>query len=160
MRQLAAEDGDLRTTPGKGQEVYLLTRDSFGDFDLSFERNGEPECNSGIKHRFRGYWAGGNLRQSPEGPTRIEPVALEYQIADDERNPVLVGLRIEHWLDGRKVVDVTLDDPAVQEAFRKSSRKGSSPALAKQERRSSPIAVQTHDGVARFRNLVIRTETR
>jgi hypothetical protein len=32
----------LRTTPGKGQEVYLLTRESFSNFDFSFEWNGEP----------------------------------------------------------------------------------------------------------------------
>jgi hypothetical protein len=189
------EDGALRTTPGKGEEVYLLTRDSFGDFDLSFEWYCEAACNSGIKYRFQGYWDRGQLKQSPEGPGRIEPVALEYQIADDERNLDAVadprhatgaiyeywapdklgparanfwhtgrivarGLHIEHWLDGRKVVDVSLDDPAVQAAVRASSRKGSSPVLAKHERRSSPIALQMHDGVVRFRHLVIRTAER
>lgn len=188
----AAEDGMLRTTPGKGQEVYLLTRESFRDFDLSFEWNGEPGCNSGIKYRFQGYWVKSALRQEPEGPDRIEPVALEYQIADDEAHPdaladarhstaavyeywpaqktgpakanvwhtgriVAKGLHIEHWLDGAKVVDIELDSPQVQEAFRASSRKGSSPVLAKQERRSSPIALQFHDRTVRFRNLRIRT---
>ncbi|MBS1860061.1 MAG: hypothetical protein JST11_32125, partial [Acidobacteria bacterium] len=54
------------------------------------------------------------------------------------------------------VVDVQLDSPDVQEAFRRSQRRGSSPALAKQERRTSPIALQIHDGVVRFRNLHIR----
>jgi hypothetical protein len=187
----AAIDGELRTTPGKGAEVYLLTRDSFGDFDLSFEWNGEPGCNSGIKYRFQGYWVKSQLKQSPEGPDRIEPVALEYQIADDERHPdalggplhataalyeywparkdgpakanvwhtgriVARGLHIEHWLDGRKVLDISLDSPDVQESFRKSSRRGSSPVLAKHERRSSPIALQLHDGVVRFRNLKLR----
>src|SRR5581483_2763307 len=137
----AAEDGTLRTTPGKGQEGYLLTREWFGDFDFSFEWNGEAGCNSGVKYRFQGYWVKGELRQTPEGPGRIEPVALEYQIADDERHPdalkddkhstgalyeywpaqktgpakanvwhtgriVARGLHIEHWLDGRKVVDI------------------------------------------------------
>lgn len=188
----AAVDGELRTTPGQGKEVYLLTRDSFSDFDFSFEWNGEPGYNSGVKYRFQGYWVGGQLRQRPEGPGRIEPVALEYQIADDERHPdasgdakhstasvyeyqaprkrapakantwhtgriVAKGLHIEHWLDGEKVVDIELDAPEVQEAFRQSGRRGSSPVLAKHERRSSPIALQFHDGVVRFRNLRIRT---
>ena len=187
----AAEDGTLRTTPGKGQQVYLLTRESFSDFDFSFEWNGEAGCNSGVKYRFQGYWVKGALRQNPEGPDRIEPVALEYQIADDESHPdalkdakhstaavyeywpalktgpakagvwhsgriVARGLHIEHWLDGRKVVDISLDSPEVQEAFRQSPRRGSSPVLAKQERRSSPIALQFHDGTVRFRNLKIR----
>jgi L-alanine-DL-glutamate epimerase-like enolase superfamily enzyme len=187
----AAGQGTLRTTPGRGQEVYLLTRDSFADFDLSFEWNGEPGCNSGVKYRFQGYWVNGELRQAPEGPGRIEPVALEYQIADDEHNPdalsdakhstaavyeywppekpgpakagvwhsgriVARGLHIEHWLDGRKVVDISLDSPEVQEAFSKSPRRGSSPALARHLRRNSPIALQMHDGTVKFRNLRIR----
>jgi Domain of Unknown Function (DUF1080) len=187
----AAEAGELRTTPGKGKEVYLLTRESFTDFDFSFEWFGEAGYNSGVKYRFQGYWVDGVLKQSPEGPGRIEPVALEYQIADDERHPdaagdvkhstasvyeywppqkpalakagvwhrgriVIRGLHIEHWFDGMKVVDISLDSPEVQESFRKSQRRGSSPVLAKHERRSSPIALQFHDGLVRFRNLTIR----
>jgi hypothetical protein len=187
----AVEEGSLRTTPGNGTEVYLLTRESFSDFDLSFEWNGEPGFNSGVKYRFQGYWVKGALSQEPGGPDRIEPVALEYQLADDERHPdalrgtkhstaalyeywpaqktgpakaevwhtgriVARGLHIEHWLDGRKVVDIALDTPEVQESFRQSERRRSSPLLAKQERRSSPIALQFHDGSVRFRNLKIR----
>jgi hypothetical protein len=186
-----AMDGELRTTPGKGKEVYLLTRDSFSDFDLSFEWNGAPGCNSGIKYRFQGYWVKDQIQPSPEGPDRIEPVALEYQIADDERHPdalggplhataalyeywpaqksgpakadmwhtgriVARGLHIEHWLDGKKIVDISLDAPEVQESFLKSSRRRSSAVLVKQERLSSPIALQFHDGLVRFRNLKIR----
>lgn len=187
----AVVGGELRTTPEKGQRVYLLTRESFTDFDFSFEWQGEPKCNSGVKYRFQGYWVDGKVRQSPEGPGRIEPIALEYQIADDEANPdatsdakhstaalyeywpaqkptpakagvwhagriVARGLHIEHWLDGRKVVDIQLNSPEVQESFRNSQRRGSSPLLAKHERRSSPIALQFHDGVVRFRNLTVR----
>ena len=187
----SVQDGMLLTTPGKGVEVYLLTRESFTDFDLSFEWNGDPGCNSGVKYRFQGYWVSSQLHQTPDGPGRIEPVALEYQIADDEHNPdalrdprhstaalyeywpprkpgpakagmwhtgriVAQGLHIEHWLDGSKVVDIALDSPEVQQAFRQSQRHGSSPVLARQERRTSPIALQFHDGVVRFRNIRIR----
>jgi hypothetical protein len=66
------------------------------------------------------------------------------------------GLHIQHWLDGEKILDIRLDDPAVQESFRQSKRKGSSPVLAKHERRESPIALQFHDGNVWFRNLRIR----
>jgi hypothetical protein len=191
----AAIDGELRTTPGKGAQVYLLTKDSFTDFDLSFEWFCEKGCNSGVKYRFQGYWVGappnGQLKPEPGGPWRIEPVALEYQIADDEAHPdavgdrkhsaaslyeywpaeksapakagvwhtgriVVRGLQIEHWLEGNKVVDISLDSPDVQEGFRTSPRRSSSPLLAKHERRSSPVALQFHDGVVRFRNLRIR----
>lgn len=190
----SVERGLLRTTPGAGTPLYLLTRESFMDFDLAFEWKADAGANSGIKYRIQGYWVGGvaaKLQHDPSGAGRIEPVALEYQIADDERHPdalggpkhataavyeywpaqkdgparagvwhrgriVARGQHIEHWLDGRKVVDIRLDAPEVQAAFNGSSRKGSSPVLAKHERRDSPIALQFHDGTVWFRNLRIR----
>jgi hypothetical protein len=66
------------------------------------------------------------------------------------------GMHIEHWLDGNKVLSIELDSPDVQESFRQSRRKGSSPVLAKHERLESPVALQFHDGNVWFRNLRIR----
>jgi hypothetical protein len=191
----AVENGLLRTIPDVGERVYLLTRESFTDYELEFEWKAETGANSGIKYRFQGYWNGepgrGTLGAVPEGPGRIEPVALEYQIADDLGNrdarsedkhstaalyeywpaakagPASPGvwhtgrivardLHIEHWLDGRKVVDVDLDSPEMQQAFASSRRRGSAPLLARHQRRSSPIALQFHDGSVWFRNLRIR----
>lgn len=186
----AASGGILRTTPGQGEQVYLLTRESFTDFDLSFEWKAEPGANSGVKYRFQGYWDRGENKPTPVGPGRIEPIALEYQIIDDERHPdalsapshataavyeywpadkaaparpnvwhtsriVARGLHVEHWLDGQRVVNINLDDAPVQAAFQQSKRKGSSPLLARHQRRSSPIALQFHDGLVQFRNLKI-----
>ena len=186
-----AGGGTIHTTPGKGTQVYLLTRASFSDFQFDFEWKAEPGANSGIKYRFQGYWVDGKLAQDPGGKTRIEPVALEYQIIDDRGHPdaltdakhttaalyeywpakkdappemnvwhsgriVARGLHIEHWLDGRKVLAIELDSPEVQASFASSSRKGSSPVLAKQARRDSPIALQYHDGGVWFRNLKLR----
>lgn len=198
----AAADGILRTTPGQGKQVYLITRESFRDFDIEFEFNAAKGANSGVKYRFQGYWVmaqaeprppqpGDSVEPQPGGAGRIEPIALEYQIADDDTNPdattddkhstaalyeywpaakngpahanewhrgriVVRGLHIEHWLDGRKVVDVELDSPALKSAFAASPRKRSSPLLARQERRDSPLALQFHTGVVMFRNLKIR----
>jgi hypothetical protein len=188
----AALDGTIQTTPGKGEEVYLLTKESFRDFELAFEWKTEEGGNSGVKYRFQGYWVEKKVSAEPGGPERMEPIALEYQLTDDERHPdalgdvkhstgaiyeykapdkigparagiwhesriVARGLHIEHWLDGRKVVDVELDSPEMQKAFAASARKGSSPLLARHERRESPIALQFHDGHFWFRNLRIRT---
>jgi len=185
------ENGILRTTPDHGERLYLLTRDSFSDFELEFEWKAEEGANSGIKYRFQGYWSDRQVTQEPGGSNRIEPVALEYQIADDERHPdalkddkhstaalyeywtasksgppkagvwhqgriIAKGKHIEHWLDGKLVVHIDVDSPEVQQAFAQSSRRGSSPLLAKHERRNSPIALQFHDGVVWFRNLRIR----
>jgi hypothetical protein len=188
----AVENGLLRTTPGEGSPTYLLTRTSFRDFELEFEWKATPGANSGVKYRFQGYWVNKELRAEPQGPDRIEPVALEYQIIDDAEHPDALtgpthttaavyeywparktdpvradvwhasrilarGLHIEHWLDGDKVVDINLDAPEVQASFQRSKRRGSSPVLAKHERRSSPIALQFHDGIVWFRNLRVRS---
>jgi hypothetical protein len=69
---------------------------------------------------------------------------------------VAQGLHIEHRVDGRKVVEVDLDSPEIQRAFGTSSHRGSSPVLAKHERRKSPIALQLHDEDVWFRNIKIR----
>lgn len=113
------EDGTLCTTPGDGTPVYLLTRDSFGDFDLEFEWKMERGGNSGIKYRFQGYWAGEQLRDAPTGPGRIEPVALEYQIIDDEAHPDALSDRkhttaaiYEYW-------PATLKGPAKPDVWHK-----------------------------------------
>jgi hypothetical protein len=81
------ENGLLRTTPDRGTRLYLLTRDSFEDFEFAFEWKAEAGANSGIKYRFQGFWANNQLLQEPVDSGRIEPVALEYQIADDDRHP-------------------------------------------------------------------------
>jgi hypothetical protein len=81
-----AVDGMLCATPGRGTPVYLLTRDSFGDFEFSFDFNIPEAGNSGVKYRFQGYSVLGKIMAQPGGPRRIEPLALEYQITDDLAN--------------------------------------------------------------------------
>ncbi len=173
-----AMDGILRTTPSQGKPVYLLTRDTFDDFDFTFEWRAEPGANSGVKYRI----------QSWGNPTkRLEPTGLEYQITDDIANPdalstprhtagalydyaaptkskparpnqwhksrILVqGLHVEHWLDGEKVIHLDLDSPEAAASFEQSPRQ-SRHALRKQAIRQSHIALQIHDGVVEFRNL-------
>jgi hypothetical protein len=176
-----ASEGTLRTSKS-GEEVYLLTRESFQDFEFEFEWNASPGANSGVKYRFQGYG------DSKSG--RIEPIGLEYQITDDLANPdalstprhsagalydyvapdkavparpqvwhrariVAHGNHIEHWLDGKRVVNIDLDSPHAVAEFAKSTRR-SAPMLRQQEKRDSPLALQFHDGDVRFRRLRIR----
>jgi hypothetical protein len=73
-----AKNGVLQTAPGQGKEVYLLSEQEFEDFDFGFEWRAAAGANSGIKYRIQTYG---------DSQRRIEPVGLEYQITDDERNP-------------------------------------------------------------------------
>jgi hypothetical protein len=110
------ENGLLRTTPERGTPLYLITRDSFEDFELAFEWKAAPGANSGIKYRFQGYWANDHVSQEPGESDRIEPIALEYQIADDERHPDALSddkhstaALYEYWTatkSGRALADV------------------------------------------------------
>lgn len=177
----AVVNGELRSTPGQGTPVYLLTENSFTDFELAFSWRIEAAGNSGIKYRI----------QSIAEKARLEPTGLEYQLTDDLTNPdalstprhssgalydyvpptrsrpaqpnvwhhsriLAQGLHIEHWLDGEKVIDIDLASQAAEASFALSNRQESKVTLRRQARRDSPIALQIHDGVVAFRDLKIR----
>ena len=71
---------------------------------------------------------------------------------------VVRGNHVEHWLNGVKVVDTTLDAPLALRGI--ETRWGVAPhvngMLAKQPRTSCPISLQNHGDAAWFRNLKIR----
>jgi hypothetical protein len=81
-----AVNGMLRATPGRGTPVYLITRESFGDFEFRFDFNIPEAGNSGVLYRFQGYRVQGKIMAQPGGPRRIEPMSLEHQITDDLAN--------------------------------------------------------------------------
>jgi hypothetical protein len=71
---------------------------------------------------------------------------------------VLRGNHLEHWLNGIKVVDTTLDSPealrGIETRWRAAPHVGG--LLAKQPNKSCPISLQNHGDAAWFRNLKIR----
>ena len=71
---------------------------------------------------------------------------------------VLSGNHIEHWLNGVKVVDATLDQPEIAAGLAKRwhAAPGVADLLIKRPRRDCPIALQNHGDVVWFRNLKIR----
>ncbi len=71
---------------------------------------------------------------------------------------VLRGNHVEHWMNGVKVVDASLDDPAGLEGFEK--RWSVAPhvldLLTKQPKKDCPVSLQNHGDEAWFRNIKIK----
>jgi hypothetical protein len=71
---------------------------------------------------------------------------------------VVKGEHVEHWMNGVKVVDASLDAPQVAEhtAGRWGAGSPVYELLVKHPRRDCPISLQNHDSEAWFRNLKLR----
>ncbi len=71
---------------------------------------------------------------------------------------VVRGNHVEHWMNGVKVVDSTLDSPAAMEGIGKrwSVAPKMLDMLSKQPKKDCPISLQNHGDEAWFRNIKIR----
>ena len=71
---------------------------------------------------------------------------------------VVRGKHVEHWLNGEKVVDASLDAPEVAAAMAKRWGEGAPiyKLLVEQPRRQCQISLQNHGDEAWFKNLKIR----
>jgi hypothetical protein len=93
-----------------------------------------------------------------------------YQLIAPSENPVravgewnqarvlVKGDHVEHWLNGKKVVDATLADPAIAAglASRWTTESPVYKLLTGRPRKAGPIVLQNHNDEAWFRNLRIR----
>lgn len=68
---------------------------------------------------------------------------------------VVRGDHIEHHLDGRKVVDVTLGSPEMEAAWTECKRSDIQ-RLRGMEKREGPVAITHHGSAVRYRNVRIR----
>lgn len=125
-------DGMIHLKKEEKRSGHIITRDEYGDFELTFEWKIAPGGNSGLKYRVRKY--GGRL------------LGCEYQVLDDDKYAkgrvrsknsagglydlyepsdakqlrpagefnsariVVRGNRIEHWLNGQRIVEATVGD--------------------------------------------------
>jgi hypothetical protein len=76
----------------------------------------------------------------------------------NESTIVVKGNHVEHWLNGVKVVDATLDSPHVIEQIARRWGRGSPVYhdLVNQPQKDCPISLQNHGDEAWFRNIRIR----
>jgi 3-keto-disaccharide hydrolase len=177
LERWKVEDGALKQAGAHGERGTrdIITKEKFADFDFRFEWKVAPGGNSGVKYLVT--------------EERSGPIAHEYQVVDDEKNPdakigphrqtasfydvlppakdvprkpagewnesrILVkGNHVEHWLNGRKVLEYELGSPELQAAIAKSKFKDVAGFDAKLE---GHLLLQDHGDEVWYRNLRIQ----
>jgi len=164
-------DGVLHRA-GRGGD--LISAAEFGDFELEFEWKVAAKANSGVKYRVRKSpqgWLGPEYQVlddagHPNGKVPKTSAAALYDVlppaADKALRPVgewnrskvvAVGDRIEHWLNGKRVVAVRVGS-AEWEAARKAGK------FAKLAGFAAPgpgrILLQDHGDEVWFRSIRVR----
>ena len=150
------EDGELICESGADEQYgYLVTEDTFTDFDLTLEFKQEADGNSGVFFRSSvdgttvsgwqaevappGLWTGGIYESYGRG-WLVRPDSTLRDVAMGEWNALrirAVGDRVTTWLNGVRMVELV--DEQIGDA-------------------SGSIALQIHDGGGirvRWRNLMI-----
>jgi hypothetical protein len=168
------ENGTL-TKPDATEDI--LTTEQFGDFELAIDWLIGPGGNSGIFYRGseefeRVYWSAPEYQllddaTARDGRNRLTSAASAYGLyaapagilkpAGDWNTTRIIarGARVEHWLNGQKVVQYELWSPD-WEAKVKASKFSQWPKYGRGT--SGHIAIQgDHEGVLALRNIKIRT---
>lgn len=177
------QDGCLKTLPGAGGRQDIRTEETFRSFDLQFEWRITADGNSGVKYLIQRVdeWMNDAGRQArargleyqladdagPEATAdpRRTAASLYAVIAPSPRiapaidafnhtRIVLDGERVEHWLNGTKVVGYQIPEPAVQDRLRAQFPPGRDPDAP--FLRESPISLQHHTSEVWFRSIKVR----
>jgi len=167
------ENGVLTTEPaGKGGDI--ITEEQFSNFELSLEFRVTKGANSGIKYFIL---PGSNLgceyqilddETHPDAKlgkpgTRLQGGLYDVIPPKDKKDKpigewnqariISKGNHVEHWLNGKKIVEFERGSDAfkalVAESKFKDNEKWSTPA-------QTPILLQDHGDVVSFRNIKIR----
>jgi len=177
------EDSSLKALVRTDGFQDIRTAGTFRSFDLQFDWKMWKDGNSGVKYliqsvdewtnaagrqaRARGleYQLAGDRNEDAASDPRRVAGSLYSLIAPAPRIPPRIGEfnhsrllvnghHVEHWLNGRKVVEFDSGDAAVQKLLRGNLPKGS-PANAPLVE-GSPISLQNHSSETWFRNIKIR----
>ena len=147
----------------------IITKEKFKDFELTFEWKISEAGNSGIKYRTRGSLGleyqvlDDQKHRDNKNPTHRAGSLYELVAAPDPKTLKPVGKwntgrivanghKIEHWLNSKKVVEVTWGSDDWKKRFQKSKYR-------KNEGFGSwegPVLLQDHNDRVWFQNLKIR----
>jgi hypothetical protein len=126
-----SESGGVLTKSGSVEDI--ISREQYGDFELSFDWKIAPGGNAGVFYRAtedgeKVYWTGPEYQllddeRHPDGKNRLTSAGSAYGLyappagvvhAAGEWNStriVVRGAHVEHWLNGQKVVEYELWSP-------------------------------------------------
>ncbi len=174
----AIESGTLKTVPGldRGDRVDLVTRETFGDFELELEWKVSPGGNSGVIYRVAETepmtWHTGPEMQvlddskHKDGASPLNAAGSLYALIPANANKTLKPVgefnhakivfqngHVEHWLNGSKVVEYKWGSPEIKALIARSKFSKLPRFMQEPEGR---IALQHHGEEVWFRNVRIR----
>jgi len=177
------ENGCLKTIAGAVGRQDLRTVDSYRSFDLQFDWMLRSDGNSGVKYliqrvddqvngdtaqaRARGleYQLADDAGPEATADPRRAAASLYSVIAPSPRiapaidsfnhsRLILDDDHVEHWLNGRKVVEYEIGQPEVQARLEALLRRNRNPDAS--IHRDSPISLQNHSSEVWFRDIKVR----
>ncbi len=170
------ENGTLTAKKGaKGGDI--VSAGEYANFELVLDYNLEPTGNSGVKYFYTRYETGGNLGmeyqllddQFAEDNKKANHLTGSFydvippDAAQKRVNPpgqwnsiriVANDRRVQHWLNGVKVLEFTRGSPAFTEAVAGSKFSQAVPAFGTVEK--GRILLQEHGHEVSFRNVKIK----
>ena len=163
--------------PQKGGDI--ITKDRYGDFDLMFDFKITKGANSGVKYFFLRYEKGGWLgleyqilddETHPDAKLGHDNNRLQAGLYDmlapaknkkdspigewNKARIVAKGTKVDHYLNGKKVLSFDRKSEKYNEALKLSKYIGSEPAFGNVER--GHILLQDHQDEVSFRNIKIK----
>src|SRR5680860_876867 len=160
---------------GKGGDIMSIGE--YGDFDLSVDYKIEPGVNSGVKYFFAEYQnvvrlgmeyqiiddvAGEDIHQANHLTGSFYDVLPPEESNKKINSPgqwntlrvVAHGKKVEHWLNGVKILSYKRGSKSYKEAVAKSKFSKAEPPFGMVEK--GHIMLQEHGGVVAFKNIKIK----